>query len=146
MKKKDFHKGQTVWIYLVGNAARGTKTLEERIQEWGKKNRICQKIQNSRGHVNEESMTKEQYTKKCWRNYLIKLRFPGEPEKGRKMKYKVEVSSFCTRLVQRKLTVNAKNEEEAAEKAILLFEKMEAEIPSSIDSGEPRVDGVVPQN
>ncbi len=34
MEKKDFHKGQTVWIYLVGNAARGTKTLEERIQEW----------------------------------------------------------------------------------------------------------------
>lgn len=34
MGKKDFHKGQTVWIYLVGNAARGIKTLEERIQEW----------------------------------------------------------------------------------------------------------------
>lgn len=59
-------------------------------------------------------------------------------------KYKIEVGSFCTRLVQRKLTVNAKNEEEAAEKAILLFEKMEAEIPSSIDSGEPRVDFIKP--
>ena len=34
MEKNDFHKGQTVWIYLVGNAARYTKTLEERIQEW----------------------------------------------------------------------------------------------------------------
>ena len=34
MEKKDFHKGQTVWIYLVGNAASGIKTLEERIQEW----------------------------------------------------------------------------------------------------------------
>lgn len=58
------------------------------------------------------------------------------------MKYKVEVGSFCTRLVQRKLTVNAKNEEEAKEKAIRLFEKMEAEILSSIDSGEPRIDDV----
>lgn len=59
------------------------------------------------------------------------------------MKYKVEVGSFCTRLVQRKLTVNAKSEEEAAEKAILLFEKKETEITSSIDSGEPRVDDIV---
>lgn len=62
------------------------------------------------------------------------------------MKYKVEVGSFCTRLVQRKLTVNAKNEEDAAEKAIRLFEKMEAEISSSIDSGEPRIDDVFPLN
>lgn len=62
------------------------------------------------------------------------------------MKYKVEVGSFCTRLVQRKLTVNAKNEEEAAKKAIQLFEKMEAEISSSIDSGEPRADEIIPLN
>lgn len=34
MKKEDFYKGQTVWVYLVGNAARGRKTTEERIQEW----------------------------------------------------------------------------------------------------------------
>ena len=34
MKKEDFHKGQTVWVYLTGNAARGKKTTEERIQEW----------------------------------------------------------------------------------------------------------------
>lgn len=34
MKKEDFYKGQTVWAYLVGNAARGRKTTEERIQEW----------------------------------------------------------------------------------------------------------------
>lgn len=34
MKKEDFHKGQTVWVYLVGNAARGKKTTEERVQEW----------------------------------------------------------------------------------------------------------------
>lgn len=34
MRKEDFHKGQTVWVYLIGNAARGRKTTEERIQEW----------------------------------------------------------------------------------------------------------------
>lgn len=34
MKKEDFHKGQTVWVYLTGNASRGRKTTEERIQEW----------------------------------------------------------------------------------------------------------------
>lgn len=34
MKKEDFHKGQTVWVYLIGDAARGRKTTEERIQEW----------------------------------------------------------------------------------------------------------------
>lgn len=34
MKKEDFYKGQTVWVYLIGNAARGRETIEERIQEW----------------------------------------------------------------------------------------------------------------
>ena len=34
MKKEDFYKGQNVWVYLTGNAARGRKTTEERIQEW----------------------------------------------------------------------------------------------------------------
>ena len=34
MRKEDFHKGQTVWVYLIGNAARARKTTEERIQEW----------------------------------------------------------------------------------------------------------------
>lgn len=34
MKKEDFHKGQKVWVYLIGNAARRKKTVEERIQEW----------------------------------------------------------------------------------------------------------------
>lgn len=34
MRKEDFYKGQTVWVYLIGNAARGRKTTEERIQEW----------------------------------------------------------------------------------------------------------------
>lgn len=34
MKKEDFHKGQTVWVYLTGDAARRKNTTEERIQEW----------------------------------------------------------------------------------------------------------------
>lgn len=33
MKKEDFHKGQTVWVYLIGNAAIGRKTIDELIQE-----------------------------------------------------------------------------------------------------------------
>ena len=34
MKREDFHKGQTVYVYLVGNAARYKKTIEERIEKW----------------------------------------------------------------------------------------------------------------
>ncbi len=34
MERRDFYKGQIVWIYLIGNAARGCKTLEECIQAW----------------------------------------------------------------------------------------------------------------
>lgn len=34
MKKEDFKVGQTVWLYLIGNAARGKNTDEERIEEW----------------------------------------------------------------------------------------------------------------
>lgn len=34
MKKEDFHKGQKVWVYLIGDAARGKESIEERIQEW----------------------------------------------------------------------------------------------------------------
>ena len=34
MKKEDFKVGQTVWIYLIGDAARGKNTDEERIEEW----------------------------------------------------------------------------------------------------------------
>lgn len=61
-------------------------------------------------------------------------------------KYKVEVGSFCTRLVQRKIIVSAKNEEEAATKAIDKYRDMEAEIASFVDCGEPRVDFINPQN
>lgn len=34
MGKEDFYKGQTIWVYLIGNAARGREIMEERIQEW----------------------------------------------------------------------------------------------------------------
>lgn len=34
MRKEDFKKGQTVWIYLIGNGARGKKTKKERIKEY----------------------------------------------------------------------------------------------------------------
>lgn len=34
MKKEDFKVGQTVWIYLIGNAARDVRAEEERIEEW----------------------------------------------------------------------------------------------------------------
>jgi hypothetical protein len=56
------------------------------------------------------------------------------------MKYKVELGSFCTRLVTRKIIIHAENETEATEKAIDKYMKMEQSIPSSVDFGEPRVD------
>ena len=34
MKKEDFKVGQTAYVYLIGNAARGKNTDEERIEEW----------------------------------------------------------------------------------------------------------------
>lgn len=34
MKKEDFKVGQNVYVYLLGNAARGKKTDDERIEEW----------------------------------------------------------------------------------------------------------------
>ena len=55
-------------------------------------------------------------------------------------KYKVEVGSFCTRLVQRKITVSAKSEEEAAAKAIDKYKMLEADVAASVDCGEPQVD------
>lgn len=58
------------------------------------------------------------------------------------MKYYVEVGSFCTRLVERKITVNAESEDEAVEKAIEKYMDMEYKIKSSVDYGEPRVDAI----
>lgn len=55
-------------------------------------------------------------------------------------KYKVQVGSFCTRLVQRTITVYAKNEAEAEMKAIDKYEDMEKDISASVDSGEPIID------
>lgn len=34
MRKEDFKVGQTAYVYLIGNAARGKKTDEERIEKW----------------------------------------------------------------------------------------------------------------
>ena len=55
------------------------------------------------------------------------------------MKYRVTVASFCTRLITRTITVNAKNKVEAANKAIDEYWKKEQQVPSSVDAGEPRV-------
>lgn len=64
-------------------------------------------------------------------------------KKGEKiMKYKVEVGSFCTRFVKRNVYVNAKNEEEAAEKAIDRFIDLEMQSDSSNDPGTPQVDSI----
>lgn len=58
------------------------------------------------------------------------------------MKYKVEVGSFCTRLIQRSITINANSESEAAEKAINKFIEIEMKLANSNDFGTPRVDFV----
>ena len=56
------------------------------------------------------------------------------------MKYKVELGSFCTRIVSRKIIVYAENETEASEMAIDKYIKIEQKVPSSVDFGEPHVD------
>lgn len=61
-------------------------------------------------------------------------------------KYKVEVGSFCTRLVQRTITVCAKNEEEATIRDIDKYKDLEAGLSTSVDCGEPRVDFINPLN
>lgn len=58
------------------------------------------------------------------------------------MKYRVAVGSFCTRLIMRTITVNAKDEEEASSKAIDEYFKKEENVPSSVDAGEPRVSSI----
>ena len=55
-------------------------------------------------------------------------------------KYRVEVGAFVTRMTTRHITVNAKSEEEAKEKAIDRYYKLEQLIPSSVDAGSPQVD------
>lgn len=56
------------------------------------------------------------------------------------MKYCVDVGSFCTRMVTRKIIVNAISEEEAKQKAIEKFISIEMKLPSSNDPGDPQVD------
>jgi hypothetical protein len=56
------------------------------------------------------------------------------------VKYKIELGSFCTRMVTRKIVVHAENEAEASEKAIDKYIKMEQKVFSSVDFGEPHVD------
>jgi len=58
------------------------------------------------------------------------------------VKYKVEVGSFCTRLITRTITVNAKSEDEARRKAIDEYWKKEQQLANSVDVGEPRVDSI----
>lgn len=55
-------------------------------------------------------------------------------------KYRVEVGSFVTRFKTRKITVNAKSEEEAMAKAIDKYFKLEQAVTSSVDAGSPQVD------
>lgn len=57
-------------------------------------------------------------------------------------KYRVEVGSFCTRYIQRCITVNASNEDEAASKAIDEFKDLEWKIATSIDYGSPRINNI----
>lgn len=56
------------------------------------------------------------------------------------MKYKVEVGSFCTRLITRTITVNADNQIEASQKAIDKFIDKEQQLANSNDFGDPKVD------
>jgi len=56
------------------------------------------------------------------------------------MKYRVEVGSFCTRMVTRTIMVNANNKEEASTKAIEKFIDKELKLPTYCDFGSPQVD------
>ena len=57
-------------------------------------------------------------------------------------KYKVEVGSFVTRMVTRHITVSAKSEEEAEQKAIDKFCELEMNMLSSVDVGSPQIDSI----
>ncbi len=58
------------------------------------------------------------------------------------MKYRAEVGSFCTRFIKRTITVSAKNEEEARQKAIDKFWEIEYKLPNASDAGSPQVDEI----
>jgi len=59
------------------------------------------------------------------------------------MKYRVEVGSFCTRYVGRNIIVNAKNEDEAAKKALNKFLEKEIKLSTCSDPGLPQVDSII---
>lgn len=58
-------------------------------------------------------------------------------------RYRVEVGSFVTRLVTRTVSVAAKNEDEAKQKAIVKYEQLEERLSNSVDSGSPQIDKIV---
>lgn len=62
------------------------------------------------------------------------------------MKYTVEVGSFCTRFIQRNITVDANNEIEASAKAISMFVINEMELENYNDFGSPRVGSIICQD
>ena len=58
------------------------------------------------------------------------------------MKYKVQVGSHVTRYTQRTITVYAKNEDKAREKAIDKYIELEYKL-NSVDAGEPQVNSIL---
>ena len=56
------------------------------------------------------------------------------------MRFEVEVGSFTTRFVKRRMTVHANNEENAKEKAVEMYIMREYSLASSVDCGSPQVD------
>jgi len=57
------------------------------------------------------------------------------------MKYKVNVGSHVTRYIERNITVYAKDEDEATEKAIDKYIEMELKLVS-VDAGEPQINSI----
>ena len=78
-------------------------------------------------------------------DYVIRIQFlfmkelDHEGVGGDMAKYRVEVGSFSTRFIQRRLTIYAKNEAEARKKAIDLYWEKELKA-CSVDPGEPKID------
>lgn len=97
MKKEDFKVGQTVYVYLIGNAARGKKTDEERIEEWevvsiGRKYITAKK----KGFYGEERFDSEngflQDTRGYCRNYEL---YPTKEELLKMLHRKKLRSEIC---------------------------------------------------
>lgn len=100
MRKEDFYKGQTVWVYLIGNAARGRKTTEERIQEWeiikvGRKY-ITAKSKNGgrerRFDIENNFRHVYTYGTSDYELYLTKEEIYEEIERSNRIKY---IEQFC---------------------------------------------------